>query len=70
MSMHSFLGGVFTRFVDFSVIKKGHTFITSTGHRKEEVGNQLIQQAINRWRAIFTTKGAKVCSKFFQSASH
>ena len=25
---------------------------------KEEMGDQLIQQAINRWRAILTTEGA------------
>ena len=43
---------------------------TSTGHHKEEMGHQLIQQDSNRWRAILTTEGAKVCSKFFQSASY
>ena len=43
---------------------------TSTRHHKKEMGHQLIQQTINRWRAILTTEGAKICCEFFQSVSY
>ena len=43
---------------------------TCTGYHKEKVGDQLIQQAFNRWGAIPTTAWTQVYSKLSQGASY
>ena len=48
----------------FNFLKKTPAYrnTPSTGHHKKEMGHQLIQQATNRWRAVLTTEGTKICT--------